>query len=53
MISVSIVETRSPPIIVHPKGAHRDPPRRVNGSNPPMVVNEVSIMGVKRVSPAI
>ena len=37
-ISVRIVDTRSPPIIVHPIAPHISPPTSVRGSRPLIVV---------------
>jgi hypothetical protein len=50
--SVKNVDINNPPIIVHPIGAHREPPRKVSGSKPPTVVAVVKMIGVNRISPA-
>ena len=50
MMRVSAVEEIMPPMMVHPKGAHKLLPVSVSGSKPTMVVRVVSTMNIKRVS---
>ena len=40
-------------MIVHPIGAHIEPPAKVSGSNPKIVVMVVAKIGVKRTSAAL
>ena len=46
-------DTHKPEIITTPSGCHKLPPKKVNGSKPPMVVNVVNNIGVKRVELAL